>query len=107
MPIRGGRGRNQVIRVGKKSLNPRVAALPAIYVGLAVFSVAWYHDLSDMDCGPSKTAASDTVRTGSGGTGNDCAVQLQYHWIKFFGINSFLYGASAAAIFANARRKRR
>lgn len=94
-----------MMRQGKKSFSAKVAGLIALYVALAAFSVAWYETLAGMDC-DSKTIQPGSVRTGSGDDTHSCTQQLQFHWLKFYGINGLIYGASALVIFSGSRRKK-
>ncbi|HJU14553.1 MAG TPA: hypothetical protein VJ792_08885 [Candidatus Nitrosotalea sp.] len=93
-----------MIRQDKNSLNLKVVGLIVLYAALAVFSVAWYETLTGMDCG-TKALQPGSVRTSPGDDAHSCNLQLQFHWIKFYGINGLIYGASAIVILAGARRK--
>jgi len=95
-----------VIRGNKKPFNLRVAVLAVLCAGLVVFSAAWYHTLVAMDCRSSNKINSGQGASGDGGSGDNCIEQLDFHWIKFYGINSFIYGVSALAIVLTVRKKR-
>lgn len=101
-----GEGWGPVIREDKRPLDLRMVGLAAMCAALLAFSVAWYGTLAGMDCSIAKSTKTGHVGTGSGDDLHNCGKQLQYHWIKFYGINALIYGVLAFAFFATARRKK-
>ena len=97
-----------MIGQSKKSINPKTIIFIAIYVAMIAFSLAWYHALTGIDCTLATNTQSSLVKISSSGDGmRNCSEQLHFHWIKFFGINGLIYGASAFAFVANTRKRQR
>ncbi|SRR5579885_3645402 len=97
-----------VIRQNKKSNNVKLVIFIVIYAALVVFSLAWYNALTSIDCDITHTLPSNPVRVGSSqDVSHSCSDELNFHWIKFYGINGLIYGASLFIFVANARKKNR
>ena len=96
-----------MIKQNKSSINPRMVVFICIFAAMIAFSLAWYNALTGIDCNLSKTLQSSPTNASSGDGAHDCNEQLNFHWIKFYGINGLIYGASAFAFVANARKRNR
>ena len=79
-----------------------------IYAALSVFSLAWYNALTNINCDITSTLPPNPVRTGSSeDAAHSCSEQLHFHWIKFYGINGLIYGASLLVIAVNVKKGNR
>ncbi|MDE1763558.1 MAG: hypothetical protein KGH88_04850 [Thaumarchaeota archaeon] len=94
-----------MIRQSNNPFKIKMLFFIAIYASLAVFSLAWYHVLTNITCDLTKPLSSNKVRTDSSASpAQDCSEQLHFHWIKFYGINGLIYGASIFVLVANVRK---
>lgn len=95
----------QILTLQRSSVNLKIIVLIAIYAGLVVFSLAWYHALTNINCDLTLPFSSGSVKTGSSqDTSQNCNEQLHFHWIKFYGINGLIYGASIVVFVVNMRK---
>lgn len=96
-----------MIRQNKRSIKLRLIILIAIYAALIPFSLAWYNTLVSIDCNLTQPLSSNSVKVGSSEERTqNCGQQLSFHWIKFYGINGVIYGASLIAFVANMRKNK-
>ena len=94
-----------MIRQNNNQLKITTLVFIAIYASLAMFSLAWYHVLTNINCDLTKPLSSNKVRTDySASPAQDCSEQLHFHWMKFYGINGLIYGASIFVLVANVRK---
>ncbi len=97
-----------MIRQSKHPIKLKAIVLVIMYVGLIVFSLLWYDALTGMNCSVSKPMTSYPVNMSSSEAKiQNCNEQLHFHWIKFYGINGIIYGASLLVIVVNARKGKR
>jgi hypothetical protein len=96
-----------MIRQNRRSIKLRLVILIAIYVALIPFSVVWYNTLANIDCNMTQPLSSNSVKVGSSEEKNQsCGQQLGFHWIKFYGINGAIYGASLIAFVVNMKKNK-
>ncbi|MGI0047174.1 MAG: hypothetical protein ACREBB_08310 [Nitrosotalea sp.] len=94
-----------MIRQNKHSIKSKMIVLIVIYVALIAFSLVWYNTLTGMNCNIAKTLTSNPVNAGSSeDKTQNCSEQLNFHWIKFYGINGIIYGASLLVFVVNVRK---
>jgi hypothetical protein len=94
-----------MIRQKKSFVNTKMVVFIAIYAALIVFSLAWYNTLTNMNCDLTQPISSNSVKTGSSqDTAQNCSEQLHFHWLKFYGINGLIYGASLFVFVANMKK---
>ncbi|MFZ1076540.1 MAG: hypothetical protein WAN47_03815 [Nitrosotalea sp.] len=96
-----------MIRQNKRSIKLRMIILIAIYAALIPFSLAWYNTLANIDCNLTQPLSSHSVKMGSSEEKTqNCGQQLGFHWIKFYGINGAIYGASLIAFVVNMKKNK-
>ncbi len=89
----------------KNSVNLKIVAFVVIYAALIAFSFAWYNTLTNMSCNLSQPISPHSIKTGSSqDLTQNCSEQLHFHWLKFYGINGLIYGASLFVFVANMRK---
>lgn len=94
-----------MIRQNKNFVNLKMVVFIAIYAALMTFSLAWYHTLTNINCDLTHPKPSNSVKTGSPeDVAQNCSEQLHFHWLKFYGINGLIYGASLFAFVANIKK---
>lgn len=94
-----------MIRQNKNHVKIKMLIFIAIYASLAMFSLAWYHVLTSINCDLTKPLSSDKIRTDSSASSTqNCSEQLHFHWIKFYGINGMIYGSSILVLVVNVRK---
>ncbi len=97
-----------MIGQNRNSIKLKMAVFIAIYVALAVFSFSWYNTLTSINCDLTKPLPSNPVKTGSSeDTSQNCSQELHFHWIKFYGINGLIYGATILVLVMNAKKGNR
>ncbi len=93
-----------MIRQNKRSIKLRLIILIAVCMALVPFSLVWYNTLTNIDCNLAGSLSNPVKIGSSEERTKSCSEQLGFHWIKFFGINGAIYGASLIAIIANIRK---
>ncbi|HKU33138.1 MAG TPA: hypothetical protein VJR22_04770 [Candidatus Nitrosotalea sp.] len=94
-----------MIRQNKNFVNLKMVVFIAIYASLIAFSLAWYHTLTNINCDLTQPISSNSVKADSSeGAAQNCSEQLHFHWIKFYGINGLIYGASLFAFVTSIRK---
>lgn len=88
----------------KNSINLKIVVFIAIYAALIAFSLAWYNALTAIDCSVTGTLANTAKTNSLENAAHNCSEQLHFHWIKFYGINGLIYGASLLVFVVNTRR---
>ena len=90
----------------KKSVRTRFFILIGLYAVLIPFSLAWYNMLINIDCGPTKVFESANVKIGSFMSNKQyCLEQINFHWMKFYGINGVIYSVQLAALIMTMKKK--
>ncbi len=94
-----------MIRQTRNSIKMKMVALIAIYAALVAFSFSWYNTLTGINCDLTKPLPSNPVKTGSiDDSSQNCTQELHFHWIKFYGINGLIYGASIFVLVMNVKK---
>ncbi len=73
-------------------------------MALIPFSLVWYNTLANIDCNLAEPRSNPVKIGSSEERTKSCSEQLDFHWIKFFGINGAIYGASLITIIVNMRK---
>ncbi|MGB6463592.1 MAG: hypothetical protein WBF38_05155 [Nitrosotalea sp.] len=96
-----------MIRQNRRSIKLRLIILIVIYAALIPFSLVWYNTLTNINCNITQPLSSSSVKVGSSEEKTQsCGQQLDFHWIKFYGINGVIYGASLIAFVVNMRKNK-
>ena len=94
-----------MIRQNRRAMKSKMIVLIVIYVAMIAFSLVWYNTLTAMNCNIAKPLTSNPVNVGSSEEkAQNCSEQLNFHWIKFYGINGIIYGAPLLVFVVNARK---
>ncbi|MGI0087641.1 MAG: hypothetical protein ACREBI_06735 [Nitrosotalea sp.] len=96
-----------MIRQDKHSIKIRLVILIAICAALTPFSLVWYNTLANIECSITQPLSSNSVKMRSSEERpQSCGQQLGFHWIKFYGINGAIYGASLIAFVISVRKNK-
>lgn len=79
--------------------------LIGIYVALVPFSFAWYSTINGINCSHIKSNELTTVKINTS-TDNEqtCLQKINFHWIKFYGINGIIYSVPLAALLISVKK---